>query len=207
MQVNPAYNAVMAARGPYAKGVAKRAEILSTALEVIAEDGYSGATVKQLADAVGLSQNGLLHYFGSKDALFLEILRFRSDAVTVMVDPEHTDFAVGFVTRVIDAVADTLEVVGWSQLLLSVTMDATEAHHVAHTFIRERYEIFRQITATALIELQKQGRFPGDGDPDAAATIIASAFDGLQMQWLYDRSIDVRARMAYLLDSLGVSDE
>lgn len=64
----------MAARGPYAKGKAKRAEILDTALRVIAEQGYSGATVKQLADAVGLSQNGLLHYFGSKDNLFLEIL-------------------------------------------------------------------------------------------------------------------------------------
>lgn len=207
MQAEPAYNAGMATRGPYAKGVAKRAEILSSALEVIAKDGYSGATVKQLADAVGLSQNGLLHYFGSKDALFLEILRFQSDAVAVMVDPEHTDFTVGFATRVLDAIADSLEAVGWSQLLLSVTLDATEADHVAHAYIRERYEVFRELTATVLIELQQRGQFPADGDPAAAATIIASAFDGLQMQWLYDRSIDVRGRMAYLLAALGLSEE
>jgi len=70
----------VAIRGPYAKGVAKREEILQTALEIIARDGYSGATVKQIADAVGLSQNGLLHYFGSKDALFTEVLRQRDRA-------------------------------------------------------------------------------------------------------------------------------
>ena len=173
---------------------------------MIAEDGYSGATVKQLADAVGLSQNGLLHYFGSKDALFLEILRFQSDAIAVMVDPEHTDFTVGFVERILDAVTENLEAVGWSQLLLSVTVDATEADHIAHTFIRERYEAFRDLAATVLIELQGQGRFPSAGDPAAAATLIASAFDGLQLQWLYDRSIDVRGRMGYLLAALGLSD-
>ena len=69
----------MAQRGSYAKGVAKREEILATALEVIAREGYRGASVKVLAEAVGLSQAGLLHYFDSKDELFTEILRKRDD--------------------------------------------------------------------------------------------------------------------------------
>ncbi|MFF2053540.1 TetR/AcrR family transcriptional regulator [Leifsonia sp. NPDC058194] len=197
----------MATRGPYAKGVAKRAEILRTALTVIAENGYSGATVKELAEAVGLSQNGLLHYFGSKDALFVEILRYQSDVVSLAVDPEHTDFSVGFVSRILDAVSDSLEQVGLSQLLLSVTTDATEADHIAHAFVRERYEVFRELTSTVLAELQRRGQVPEGTDPDAAATIIASAFDGLQLQWLYDRSLDVRGRMAYLLVALGLPAE
>ena len=52
-------------RGPYAKGVAKREEILTTALEVVSRRGFGGASVKELADAVGLTPAGLLHYFGS----------------------------------------------------------------------------------------------------------------------------------------------
>src|SRR6187402_3711968 len=66
-------------RGSYAKGVAKREEILERALEVIAREGYRGASVKELADAVGLSQAGLLHYFDSKEELFTEILRKRDE--------------------------------------------------------------------------------------------------------------------------------
>ena len=66
-------------RGSYAKGVAKREEILERALEVIAREGYRGASVKELADAVGLSQAGLLHYFDSKEELFTEIVRKRDE--------------------------------------------------------------------------------------------------------------------------------
>ncbi|WP_223839352.1 TetR/AcrR family transcriptional regulator [Nocardiopsis deserti] len=69
----------MARRGPYAKGVAKRGEILDAALTVIGRDGYSRATVREIADAVGLSQNGLLHHFGSKERLFVEVLRHRDE--------------------------------------------------------------------------------------------------------------------------------
>src|SRR4051812_19943354 len=94
----------MTARGPYAKGKAKRAEILDVALEVIADDGYSAATVKNLADAVGLSQNGLLHYFGSKDALFAEILRRRDELAAIEVDFERPDFADDMVEALLGAV-------------------------------------------------------------------------------------------------------
>lgn len=197
----------MAARGPYAKGVAKRAEILDTALAVIAQNGYTGATVKELADAVGLSQNGLLHYFGSKDALFLEILAHHTEAVELAVDPEHTDFTQQFTARVLDAASASLEEAGMSQLLLSVATAAVDADHLAHGFIRRRFEAFRDVTASVLVELQSRGTFPADADPEAAAALIASAFDGLQLQWLYDRSVDVRGRLEYLLRALGVSAE
>ncbi len=67
----------MAQRGSYAKGVAKRNEILATALDVIADQGINGASIKELAAAVHLSQAGLLYYFDSKDDLFTQILRAR----------------------------------------------------------------------------------------------------------------------------------
>jgi len=70
----------MAQRGSYAKGVAKRNEILATALDVIADQGINGASIKELAAAVHLSQAGLLYYFDSKDDLFTQILRARDVA-------------------------------------------------------------------------------------------------------------------------------
>lgn len=68
-----------ARRGSYAKGIAKREEILTRALDVIAREGYRGASVKAIAEAVGLSQAGLLHYFGSKEELFTAVLRKRDE--------------------------------------------------------------------------------------------------------------------------------
>lgn len=53
----------MAARGPYAKGLAKREEILEVALAHFAERGYDRASVREVARPVGLTQAGLLHHF------------------------------------------------------------------------------------------------------------------------------------------------
>ncbi|WP_210751737.1 TetR family transcriptional regulator [Nocardiopsis alborubida] len=96
----------MARRGSYAKGVAKRGEILDAALTVIGRDGYSRATVREIADAVGLSQNGLLHHFGSKERLFVEVLRHR-DELDVLVYGEGARRRPGAVGQGADA-ADRL---------------------------------------------------------------------------------------------------
>ena len=196
----------MAARGPYAKGVAKRAEILDTALAVIDEHGYTGATVKQLADAVGLSQNGLLHYFGSKDTLFLEIVRRHEEDVAEQVDPEHADFAANLPERILNAASDSIAKPGMSTLMLNMATAASEGTHPAHDYMRSRYEVMREITTSVLTVLQSRGQFPADGDPAAAAALIASALDGLQMQWLYDPRIDVEGHLTYLLTALGVGN-
>jgi hypothetical protein len=55
-----------------------------------------------------------------------------------------------------------------------------------------------------LTVLQSRGEFPAEGDPAAAAALIASALDGLQMQWLYDPTVDVEGNLTYLLTALGV---
>ena len=191
-------------RGPYAKVIAKRAEILDAALGVIDQEGYNGATVKRLADAVGLSQNGLLRYFGSKENLFVEIVKHHNENVELAVDPEHVDFTIGLATRILDAMTSSIAAAGMSKLLLSLTMAAAEQDHTAHDFIGTRYKAFRELTESALVTLQDRGEFPVHASPAVAATLIAAAFDGLQTQWMYDRSIDVRTHMAYLLTVLGL---
>lgn len=61
----------------------RRAEIVRAALEVIAERGYRGTSLAAVAERVGLTQQGLLHYFPTKDALLVAVLEERDqwDAV------------------------------------------------------------------------------------------------------------------------------
>ncbi|HEY9308774.1 MAG TPA: helix-turn-helix domain-containing protein [Microbacterium sp.] len=195
-----------AARGPYAKGRAKRAEILDAALDVIDREGYASATVKELADAVGLSQNGLLHYFGSKDALFAEILRRRDEVTAVQIDAEHQDFADDLVQRILLAVDDEAAAPGFTQLSLRVTGEATEPDHAAHDFIHDRYKSVRFVVRDAVTRLQAAGRLSPDIDPAIAASLVFAAWDGLRLQWMYDRSIDIRANLLYLLRALGIEE-
>lgn len=56
---------------------------MRAALEVIAERGYRGASLAAVTERVGLTQQGLLHYFPTKDALLVAVLEERDqwDAV------------------------------------------------------------------------------------------------------------------------------
>jgi len=48
---------------------ARRAEITQAAAYLISRHGYNGISLKDVADKVGMSQPGILHYVGSKEGL------------------------------------------------------------------------------------------------------------------------------------------
>ncbi|MEM9578529.1 MAG: TetR family transcriptional regulator C-terminal domain-containing protein [Pseudomonadota bacterium] len=52
----------------------KRQQILRAALDVFAVDGLRGATLAKIADAAGMSKPHVVYYFGSKDAIYTDLL-------------------------------------------------------------------------------------------------------------------------------------
>jgi AcrR family transcriptional regulator len=63
----------------YAKGRARREDILEAANHAFAARGYRGASLANIAESVGLSQPGLLHHLPSKEDLLWEVLRVRHE--------------------------------------------------------------------------------------------------------------------------------
>ncbi|TQS44712.1 TetR/AcrR family transcriptional regulator [Cryptosporangium phraense] len=68
--------------------------ILDLAASLFARYGYSQTSVQAVADAVGMSKAGLLHYFPSKDALRDAVVA-RSTALAEEVLAEVADLPVG----------------------------------------------------------------------------------------------------------------
>src|SRR3712207_4427181 len=60
--------------------------ILDVAAGIFATYGYAHASVQQIADAVGYSKPGLLHRFGSKEALHTAVLDEVSRTVAEIAD-------------------------------------------------------------------------------------------------------------------------
>jgi len=192
-------------RGSYAKGIAKREEILATALEVIAREGYRGASVKELADAVGLSQAGLLHYFDSKEELFTEIVRKRDDVdmahygPTVVPDPSVADLREGYVA----VIRHNSDVPGLVQLYSQLSVDAADPQHPAHRFFIERGQNLRGMFAAALADLHGPGGITDRIEPDTLARILQAVADGLQLQWMLEPDIDMADIVGQLFDLLA----
>ena len=66
-----------ASRGPYAKGVVRRTGIVDAALEALAVNGLQNSWLDEVARRVGISRQGLLHYFSSKEDLIIAVLQER----------------------------------------------------------------------------------------------------------------------------------
>jgi TetR/AcrR family transcriptional regulator, cholesterol catabolism regulator len=62
------------AEGTAAARAERRAELLATAAEVFAEQGYSATTVRKVADAAGILGGSLYYHFDSKESMADEIL-------------------------------------------------------------------------------------------------------------------------------------
>ena len=64
---------IKSARKPKGDGHLRRAEILSAAERIFVADGYEGATIRKIADEVGVSSTCLYMHFRDKDQILLEI--------------------------------------------------------------------------------------------------------------------------------------
>jgi AcrR family transcriptional regulator len=194
-----------AARGPrgsYAKGVAKREEILEAALEVVATKGYRGASVREIADAVGLSQAGLLHYFGTKEELFVEILRVR-DRLDRSIhlsenDPADQDLIGGYLS----VIRHNADVPGVVHLYSQMAVEGADPAHPAHDYFLARGEELRRSMQPALHDMQRRGALTPGIPPETLARIIQAVSDGVQLQWLLDPEVDMAAVVEALLHAL-----
>lgn len=174
----------------------RRAEIVRAALEVIAERGYRGASLSAVAERVGLTQQGLLHHFPTKEALLVAVLKERDqwDAVP------NTQWRVDLLTSLVEYNAMRPGIIQTFSALLGESV--TEGHP-AREFFTQRYAAVRASMASVL-RAEYGERLPNGLSPERAAPLLVAVMDGLQYQWLLDpESVDMPGAFRDFLTLLG----
>lgn len=69
----------------------RRGQILDAALQVFAEQGFSGASMEAVARASGLTKPTLYQYFPTKEVLFAAVLAARRDTMLLAIDRADPD--------------------------------------------------------------------------------------------------------------------
>ncbi|GAA2467543.1 TetR/AcrR family transcriptional regulator [Winogradskya humida] len=186
-------------RGSYEKGVRRRQEILDRAIEVFAERGAQGTSLRAIGEAIGVSHAALKHYFDSREELLIEVYRAAEERSTLGDPPVGTTGPVGLMTH---AARRNHGVPGLVQLYSTLVASALEnGHDAARSFFSARFRDLRGLLADRVREEQRDGHIRADIAPEAAAALIIAASDGLQTQWLLDPSVDIEESLS-LLESL-----
>lgn len=67
----------------------RRAQIMQTALELFATQGYENSSIAKIAKSLGISKGLLYNYFSSKEELLDRILNEEVDKMMDLFDPNH----------------------------------------------------------------------------------------------------------------------
>ena len=155
-----------------------RERLLDAAARVFAQKGFAGASVDEIAEAAGYSIGAVYSNFGSKDRLFVELLRERaSDRVTraaqIMADSEPDEVRRELGRWVIDvADKDTDFALLQAEFWLYAVRNP-ELMDVYAERMREPRRLLTELVGRAV---------PDPGRADELAAMVIALFQGLVRQ-------------------------
>lgn len=191
------------ARGPYKKSARVKAEILEKATEAFAQRGFTGTSVREIAKAVGMTQQGLSHHFPTKEALLLAVLQRRDELAL----DQYRDRGMSATDILRAIIQDNLTKPGIVQLTTTLASEAIDPDHPAHEFFTEHFTAARQVFATLLRWGQRRGEIRDDLDAEELAPIVVAVYEGLQLQWMIDPELDLELAFEPLIRVLAPRPE
>jgi len=164
----------------------RREEILQEAGRLFGIHGFRGTSLSSIAEAVDLTEPGLLHYFPSKVHLLQGVLSYRdqqdSEKYNALLDAgENTIFE-----SLEDLVAKNEKIPGLVRLFTVLVGESIKEDHPAHDYFLNRYAEFRKGLVNQLAIFIESEGLNADVDVNQLAPLIGAVMDGLQIQWLLD---------------------
>ncbi|WP_411731808.1 TetR/AcrR family transcriptional regulator [Paeniglutamicibacter sp.] len=171
------------------------------ALEVFAVEGYRGTSLRKVASLCDLSLAGVMHYFDSKEDLLVQILRERDARNEISGTIEEQE------GRLADILGQGHHEPGLIALYVTMAAAAADPEHPAAAYFHERN--------ARLLKISEDSYYADKPAPSAeelqylhaVTRMVLATADGLQQQWLVDRSIDVVGTMKLLMEQTHEATE
>lgn len=192
-------------RGPYTKSSVRREQILAAATVVFGEVGYASASIREVAQRIGVSHATITFHFPTKAELLAAVLKRQESNFAAMLDAAPAapmQFLAGVCRLFEHRRSDPRD----SEVFLMLAAEAWEPGHPAHAHMVWRYGRLRDTLVAVFTALAEQGLMRTGADPEEAARVGVALTDGLQLQWFYaPREVDVGADLArYFFGLLNV---
>ncbi|MGV8847758.1 TetR/AcrR family transcriptional regulator [Tessaracoccus sp.] len=169
----------------------RRRDILRAATQVFGSKGYTNGTLGDIADLVGMTHAGILHHFGTKDHLLLEVLTYRDETDVEDLAERHIPGGSEFFRHLVRTAFANAQRAGIVQSFSVLSGESVTDGHPAAQYFADRYATLRGEAQRAFRVMCAEN---GIAEPDTiehASAAILAVMDGLQVQWLHN-STDVR---------------
>lgn len=184
-------------RGQYAKGAERREQIIQTATDVFATEGFEGTALKRVAELVGVKEATLFHYFRGKQELLTAVLAERDRRSIAAMEEKDSGLAL-----MVRSAERNRREPGLTTLYAVASATANDPGHDSHGYFTERYAEVVQTLAADIERRQAAGEARADLQARDLARLVVAVSDGLQLQWLYDKDVNVANGLSQVIDVL-----
>ena len=181
----------------------RRREILDAAVEIFGSKGYANGTLVEIADQVGMTHAGILHHFGSKDQLLLEVLRYRDETDVADLEEQHIPDGMPLFRHLVRTAILNAQRAGIVQTFVVLSAESVTDDHPARAFFEARYRQLRGEVAHAFQVVCEERGVTAPATIAVAAASILALMDGLQVQWLLEpESVDLAGATEFGIEAI-----
>lgn len=162
----------------------KRTDILAAAVEIFGNKGSTNGTLADVAEQVGMTHAGVLHHFGSKQKLLLEVLAYRDQADVAELVEKHIPGGPELFLHLVRTAFANERRPGIVQAYTVLSSESVTDAHPGREYFEDRYTTLRREVSEAFAELCAQEGVTEPETVTAASASILAVMDGLQLQWL-----------------------
>lgn len=175
------------ARRPRRATAERRAEILRAAAHTFGTKGYKTGSLADVAEQVGITHAGVLHHFGTKEQLLVEVLDYRDKEDVRELAGQHIPDGIDLFHHLVRTARANERRRGIVQGFTVLTGESVTEDHPARDWVIDRYTTLRGQIVHAVQVVGGPG--VTDATATAAANAIIAVMDGLQVQWLLDEPV------------------
>jgi len=182
---------------------AKREQILKAAVEIFGNKGSTNGTLADVAEQVGITHAGVLHHFGSKQKLLLEVLAYRDQADVQDLESKRIPYGPELFVHLVKTAFENEKRPGIVQAYTVLSAESVTDEHPGREYFEERYTTLRREVSDAFAELCAQEGVTDTETVAAASAAILAVMDGLQLQWLlHPEIIDLGEASAFAIRAI-----
>ncbi|MGO4298746.1 TetR/AcrR family transcriptional regulator [Leifsonia sp. RAF41] len=187
-------------RGRYANGQQRREEFVNQAFDLFANQGFQRLSLRKIAEELGVSHAALSYHFPAKEDLLEAVFDKQTENDLPLLEKALAERGILDLLPELIRQSETTP----GLVLLDATMQAESIRpvHPAHRYMKQR---INQLNIDVNRELERErdrGRIRPDLDLEIATRQLTAMIRGLQLQWLYDPTIDMEAHVAPFLEYL-----
>lgn len=170
------------------RGVARRRAILDAAVQLFAERGFRSTGLAAVAERVGVTHQGVLHYFGTKENLLQAVIAERDRIEAEAFDKQVAAGGVSGLAALPEIARQDVANPVLVRLFTVLVAESLDGDDPLHDYFQARYKRVRRGVERMVRSGQDRGEIGPHVDPAGVAVEVLAFIIGIQTQWLLDPS-------------------